>query len=96
MDKALALKVIAVVSFIGLVFAAYMTYYEMTYTACPASGCSTVLGIPACIHGLVMYLIIFVLSMCAVCGEGLNNRINNRKNNNHKPEAPSETAAQKK
>ena len=85
MDKTLALKAIAVIAFTGVVFAGYMTYYEMTYTACPASGCSTVAGIPACIHGLVMYLVIFALSMCAVCGNSINNRISNHKKND-KPE----------
>ncbi len=63
MDKTLVLKVIAVVSLIGVLFSGYMAYAEMTFTACPASGCSTVAGIPACIYGFVMYLIVLILSL---------------------------------
>jgi uncharacterized membrane protein len=82
MDKTLALKVIAVVSLIGVIFSSYMAYAEMTFTACPASGCSVIAGIPACIYGMVMYLVVLILSLL-----GLRNRgPGNNKKNNMKPE----------
>ncbi len=71
MDKTLALKAIAVVSLIGVLFSGYMAYTEMAFTACPASGCSAIAGIPACVYGLVMYLIVLIISILGLRNSGI-------------------------
>jgi len=51
------------VSLIGVLFALYSTYQEV-YFICP-QGCHYSLGMPTCVYGLVMYIIILVTSVIA-------------------------------
>jgi ABC-type tungstate transport system substrate-binding protein len=57
-----ALQVVLVISVIGIVFSGILTYRELCSAAgggCPAVGASgTILGYPACLYGLVMYLLL--------------------------------------
>ena len=64
MNAKTALKIILVISIIGILFSGYLSYSELTAGVCPiGGGCSAVAGIPACVYGLVMYAIVFVLSL---------------------------------
>jgi len=66
--KDLALKIILVISIIGIVFSGFLSYKELSTGAssCSAAAVGTVcsiLGIPVCVFGLIMYLIIFIISL---------------------------------
>lgn len=62
MTKQLILKNILILSIAGLLFSGYLSYGELFLQTCPVGGCSNVLGMPACVYGFVMYLIVFILS----------------------------------
>ena len=62
MDKNTALKLILGLSIIGMLFSGYLSYGELTSGVCPlGGGCSSVLGMPACVYGFVMYLLVFII-----------------------------------
>lgn len=68
MKKETALKVIFVISIVGMLFSGYLSYTELFAGFCGASklgmgSCTNVFQIPACVYGLVMYLIIFIISI---------------------------------
>ena len=68
MDKKRALKIILWISIAGLLFSGYLSYGEIFLKVCTASAlglgtCSNVIGIPACVYGFFMYLIIFIISI---------------------------------
>jgi uncharacterized membrane protein len=70
LDKNLALKIILVISIIGILFSGYLSYMEI-FTG--QSSCSAVAGqacgifnIPTCVFGLAMYLIIFGVTLCGL------------------------------
>ncbi|MCU0642342.1 MAG: hypothetical protein MUF61_02065 [archaeon] len=67
MKKQAALKVILLLSVAGLLFSGYLSYTEIFQNAagyCYSASCSSeISGIPVCVYGFVMYLIIFVLSI---------------------------------
>ena len=61
-----ALQTIAVISLVGMLFSGALTYREF---AAVADGCSalgaggTILGYPPCVYGLVMYAVVFAVSL---------------------------------
>jgi len=61
-----ALKAILAISVLGAVFSGTLTYREMC--GAPGGGCSaagapgTILGYPACVYGLVMYLLLVAIA----------------------------------
>lgn len=57
------MKYVSLVSAGGILFAIYSIIIEVFLTPCPVIGCVYSLGIPACVYGLAMYIIIFVLSV---------------------------------
>jgi len=66
--KDIALKIILVISIIGIVFSGFLSYKELSTGAssCSAAAAGTIcsiLGIPVCVFGLIMYLIIFIVSL---------------------------------
>lgn len=64
MKSKTALKIILVISLIGILFSGYLSYSELTVGVCPiGGGCTAVAGLPACVYGLVMYAIVFVVSL---------------------------------
>jgi ABC-type phosphate transport system permease subunit len=59
--------VILIVSLIGLLFSGFLSYMELVPKKCVMAGtCALVSGIPACVYGFFMYLIIFLFSICAL------------------------------
>jgi len=63
------LKVIAVLSVIGLLFSYYLTFQECESagaTACKTSGSTSFFGLPACAYSLVLYLLVFAISLAAL------------------------------
>jgi len=64
MESKIALRVISIISFIGILFSGYLTFTEMSAKAsCTAGGCMNILGLPTCFYGLVMYVVVFTISL---------------------------------
>jgi uncharacterized membrane protein len=68
MKKEYALKIILIISIAGILFSGYLSYTELFAGFCGASklgmgNCTSVLQIPACVYGFVMYLIVFIISL---------------------------------
>jgi len=59
-----SLKIILGVSFAGLLFSGYLSAKEIFggCSACSAASASNIFGIPVCIFGFVMYLIIVIIA----------------------------------
>lgn len=60
-----ALNVVLVISLIGVAFSGTLTYRELCGRAdgCSAVGApGTILGYPACVYGLAMYLVLVAVS----------------------------------
>lgn len=65
MLKTTALRVIMVISAIGILFSGFLSYRELFLGNCNLGFVScgaSVGGLPACVYGLVMYLIVFAVS----------------------------------
>lgn len=67
MKQRTALQIVLVISILGLLFSGYLSYNELF-----AGGCTTgaitcgaksisIFGLPACVYGFFMYLVIFVV-----------------------------------
>jgi ABC-type tungstate transport system substrate-binding protein len=69
-----ALTAILIISVIGVVFSGTLTYREMcgaTGGGCSAVGApGTILGYPACVYGLVMYLLLVAIASFGLRGKG--------------------------
>jgi uncharacterized membrane protein len=67
MKKQTSLKIILIISIAGILFSGYLSYAEIFQklaSFCPSGICGNqIAGIPVCIYGLIMYLIIFTLSI---------------------------------
>jgi len=68
MKKETALKIIFYISIAGMLFSGYLSYGEIFQNICTAEklnlgSCTNVAGIPACVYGFVMYLIVFAVSI---------------------------------
>jgi len=62
--KQLALKTLLCISIAGVLFSGYLSYSEIFKQVCPIGGCSTtILSLPACVYGLVMYLISLIVAV---------------------------------
>ncbi len=68
MEKNSLIKTILGVSIIGVLFSGYLTYQDLAKTgvSCTIGTNSTILGLPVCVYGLIMYLLIFTLSILAL------------------------------
>jgi uncharacterized membrane protein len=69
MTKNNVLKVILVLAVGGMLFSGYLSYGELFGTgSCEATtvSCGTelyILGLPACVYGLLMYTLVFIASI---------------------------------
>jgi uncharacterized membrane protein len=63
MKSKTALRIIFGISLIGILFSGYLTFTELTAQTCGLGGCSQILGLPTCAYGLIMYLVVFVISL---------------------------------
>ena len=63
MNKESSLKVILVIAAIGVLFSGYLSYNELVVGVCAIGGsCPSVLNLPACVYGLVMYIIVGIIA----------------------------------
>ncbi len=67
MDKNGYLKVVLAFSVLGMLFSGYLSWGELFPGAASAFGCAAasakILGVPTCVYGFIMYLIIGALSI---------------------------------
>ena len=68
MKPNIALTGIMIISIIGVLFSGYLSYSELTTGNCPLGNCPGIFGIPACVYGLVMYLLVLILSYLGLKG----------------------------
>ncbi len=66
MKKTTALKTILVISIAGMLFSGYLSYTELFRDTCAAGGCSNIGGIPVCVYGLIMYVIVFLVALFGI------------------------------
>ena len=66
MKKSTALKVILGISIAGMIFSGYLSYGELVKNTCSVGGCLYTLGLPACVYGFVIYLIVFIISILGI------------------------------
>ncbi len=65
MPKATALKIILVISTVGVLFSGYLSYTEVIIKNCTL-GCSAagnILGLPVCVYGFSMFLLVFLTAL---------------------------------
>lgn len=63
MKSKTALKIILIISVAGVLFSGYLSYSELVTRVCALGSCPSVSGIPACVYGFIMYLVVFVISI---------------------------------
>ena len=63
MDSLKALKMIAGISVLGILFSGYLSYSELFSGKCLLGSCPFVASIPACVYGLVMYVIVLAIAL---------------------------------
>ena len=67
MTKQLGLIIILCISIAGMLFSGYLSFGELFKGSCPVGGgCSSIAGLPTCVYGFIMYLIVFVVSVWAL------------------------------
>jgi uncharacterized membrane protein len=70
MDKNDYLKIIMAFSIFGMLFSGYLSWGDLFPGVSSAFGCAAastkILGVPTCIYGFIMYLIIGILSVMAL------------------------------
>lgn len=64
-----ALKTIMVISVAGMLFSGYLSYTELVKDVCALGGCSTIGGVPTCVYGFAMYLLVFIISLLGIKGK---------------------------
>jgi len=69
MKPEFALKIILVISIAGLLFSGYLSYTELIVGACGIGGCSNMFGLPVCVYGFGMYLLVFIVSILGITKE---------------------------
>ena len=64
MDKKTMTIIVLVLSIAGTLFAGYLTISKMINKQCVLTeGCPIFLGQPACLYGLIMFLLLFIFSL---------------------------------
>jgi uncharacterized membrane protein len=67
MKKQTALKTLFWVSLAGALFSGYLSYTEIFQQVCALGTCSTtVLSIPSCVYGFVMYIVGLIISILGI------------------------------
>jgi len=70
MNRDLALRIIFIISLAGVLFSGYLSYTEIFKQTCVLGEgtCTDVFRLPACVYGLVMYLILLIVSWMGIRG----------------------------
>jgi len=62
MRKQTALRTVFWIAIAGALFSGYLSYSEIFNKVCALGSCTSVSGVPACVYGFVMYLVLVVVS----------------------------------
>ncbi len=60
MESKRALGIVLWISVLGMLFSGYLSFTELTAGVCAVGGCQALLGVPTCVYGFVMYLVVFI------------------------------------
>lgn len=63
MKKQTSLKIIFYLSIAGMLFSGYLSYTELLKKFCALGTCTNAAGIPACVYGFVMYVVVFIIAI---------------------------------
>lgn len=68
MEQKTALQIIRIISLIGILFSGYLSYNELFGGGCrntfiQCSSTFSLFSMPACVYGLVMYTLVFLITM---------------------------------
>jgi uncharacterized membrane protein len=63
MDKNNYLRIVLAISVLGLLFSGYLTYQEFNGVSCQAI---SILGLPPCVYGFLMYLVVGIIALVAL------------------------------
>lgn len=56
-----------IIAIAGMLFSGYLSYTELFRGTCAiGGGCSNIGGIPTCLYGFVMYLIVFIITIMGI------------------------------
>lgn len=66
MKKKNALKIILIIAIAGMLFSGYLSWEELTRGVCPMGGCPSIVAIPACVYGFVMYTVVLIIAIAGL------------------------------
>ncbi len=68
LDSATGLRAIAVLAAAGLLFSGYLSYNELFAgaAACGVPGGGLIFGLPACVYGFFMYLLVLIIALLSM------------------------------
>ena len=61
MESKKAVKAILWISLLGVLFSGYLSYVELT-----GGVCGLIFGLPSCVYGFAMYVIVFMICLIAM------------------------------
>jgi hypothetical protein len=75
-----ALRAILAVGLMGIAFSGVLTYRELwggggASCSLAGGGCTSLLGLPVCVYGLIMYMAVATLSALGLRGERTSKRL---------------------
>lgn len=65
MKKETILKIASIIAVAGLLFSGYLSYIELSGQGSSCTLAKSILGLPTCVYGFVMYAIILALLLVA-------------------------------
>ena len=66
MKPKFALILISILTLAGVLFAGYLSYSEIFMKKCLIGNCTVISGIPACVYGMIMFLIILIIAISGI------------------------------
>ncbi len=64
MRSKIGLTIILIIAIAGMIFSGYLSYTELTQKTCAlGGGCSSLIGIPTCVYGFIMYFLVFLIAL---------------------------------
>lgn len=70
MKKEISLKIIYWLSLFGSLFSGYLSFNELFQGICVLGSCPVVAGLPACVYGFFMFVIILIMAFLGLYNRG--------------------------
>jgi uncharacterized membrane protein len=72
MKKQTTLGIILLIAIFGACFSGYLSYNELVKNVCVLGGsCPSVFNLPACVYGLVMYIIVGIIAILGLTSKDI-------------------------